>query len=404
MKKDVAISVKNLHKFFRLPHEQHSGFKQYLLNMLRGRKNSGYEKQDVLKGLSFDIEKGDFFGIVGRNGSGKSTLLKTLAGIYTPDDGEVAINGTLVPFIELGVGFNPELTGRENIFLNGALLGFSRKEMEAMYDDIVDFAELKKFMDQKLKNYSSGMQVRLAFSIAIRADADILLLDEVLAVGDEAFQRKCFEYFKQLREEKKTVILVSHDMGSVQRFCTKAVLIEKGKIKVAGTPEDVAKQYILDNLTEAESDKESSKRPVKEKNMNVTGNIKSIKVTGRSSKVISNTGHLEFDVTYEYIDNIDNVYLGISIFYKGVPAIEQDTIGAKPYKVSDNTVTYRYKFPLNRFNEGEFEVSAALIDKKDKKLVAFTTNKGNFTFVLRNDGDYIGGLLAERGEWVRDEQ
>lgn len=403
MKKDVAISVKNLHKFFRLPHEQHSGFKQYLLNMLRGRKNSGYEKQDVLKGLSFDIEKGDFFGIVGRNGSGKSTLLKTLAGIYTPDDGEVAINGTLVPFIELGVGFNPELTGRENIFLNGALLGFSRKEMEAMYDDIVDFAELKKFMDQKLKNYSSGMQVRLAFSIAIRADADILLLDEVLAVGDEAFQRKCFEYFKQLREQKKTVILVSHDMGSVQRFCTKAVLIEKGKIKVSGTPEDVAKQYILDNLTDAEPDNKVQK-PEKKKNMNVTGNVKSIKVLGRSPKVVSNSKYLEFDVTYEYIGSADNLYLGISVFYRGAPAIEQDTIGAKPYKVSDNTVTYRYKFPLNRFNEGEFEVSAALIDKKEKKLVAFTTNKGNFTFVLRNDGDYIGGLLAERGEWVRDEQ
>src|SRR5690606_7141480 len=152
-----------------------------------------YEKQQVLKDINFEIKKGEFFGIVGRNGSGKSTLLKLLAGIYSPDSGHVQVNGKLVPFIELGVGFNPELTGRENVFLNGALLGFNRKEMESMYEEIVEFAELERFMDQKLKNYSSGMQVRLAFSIAIRAKADILVLDEVLAVGDEAFQKKCYQ-------------------------------------------------------------------------------------------------------------------------------------------------------------------------------------------------------------------
>ena len=189
---EVAIAVKDVHKSFRLPHEQHSGVKQFIINAFRRKSIRGYENQHVLKEVSFEVAKGEFLGIVGRNGSGKSTLLKLLAGIYTPESGSVTINGTLVPFIELGVGFNPELTGRENVFLNGALLGFSRAQMEAMYDEIVDFAELHRFMDQKLKNYSSGMQVRLAFSIAIRANADILLLDEVLAVGDEAFQRKCY--------------------------------------------------------------------------------------------------------------------------------------------------------------------------------------------------------------------
>src|SRR5690606_31573026 len=158
--------------------------------MFRGKRT--YEKQQVLKNISFEIKKGEFVGIVGRNGSGKSTLLKLLAGIYSPDKGSIEVNGKLVPFIELGVGFNPELTGRENVFLNGALLGFNRKEMQAMYKDIVEFAELERFMDQKLKNYSSGMQVRLAFSIAIRAQSDILLIDEVLAVGDAAFQQKCY--------------------------------------------------------------------------------------------------------------------------------------------------------------------------------------------------------------------
>ena len=236
-----AVIVKELYKTFKLPHEQHSGIKQLIVNFTKRKK--GYEVQRVLNDVSFEIKKGEFFGIVGRNGSGKSTLLKLLAGIYVPDKGLVRVNGSLTPFIELGVGFNPELTGRENVFMNGAMLGFSRKEMEIMYDDIVDFAELPKFMDQKLKNYSSGMQVRLAFSIAIRAQSDILLLDEVLAVGDANFQRKCYEYFMTLKEEKQTVILVTHDMGAVRQYCDRAVMIEDGKIVKAGSAEEIAQEY-----------------------------------------------------------------------------------------------------------------------------------------------------------------
>ena len=233
-----AIEVKNLSKSFRLPTERSWGLKQAIFNRLRGIK--GYKEQKVLKNLSFTIRKGEFVGIVGRNGSGKSTLLKILAGIYYPEKGEVAINGSLVPFIELGVGFNPDLTGRENIYLNGALLGFSNKEMDAMYDDIWKFAELE---DQKLKNYSSGMQVRLAFSIAIRAKGDILLLDEVLAVGDADFQQKCNDYFASLRGNQ-TVILVTHSMDNVKKFCDHAIMIESGKIVADGDPQQVADQYL----------------------------------------------------------------------------------------------------------------------------------------------------------------
>lgn len=238
---DLAISVKNLHKSFRLPTEQAFGLKQAFFNRLRGIK--GYTEQKVLKGLDFEIKKGEFVGIVGRNGSGKSTLLKILAGIYYPEKGEITVNGTLVPFIELGVGFNPELTGRENVYMNGALLGFSNEEMDKMYNDIWKFAELEKFQDQKLKNYSSGMQVRLAFSIAIRARGDILLLDEVLAVGDAAFQKKCNDYFKELRDENKTVILVTHSMENVKKFCTRGILIEDGKIVDDGDPAKIADAY-----------------------------------------------------------------------------------------------------------------------------------------------------------------
>lgn len=238
---DVAIRVKNLHKSFKLPTERAWGLKQAIFNRLRGIK--GYKKQQVLRGIDFEVKKGEFLGIVGRNGSGKSTLLKVLSGIYVPDKGDVEVYGTLVPFIELGVGFNPELTGRENIYLNGALLGFSNEEVDKMYDEIVEFAELKDFMDQKLKNYSSGMQVRLAFSIAIRARGDILVLDEVLAVGDAAFQKKCNDYFASLHGNQ-TVILVTHSMENVTKFCDRAIMIEEGKIACEGKPEKVAKAYL----------------------------------------------------------------------------------------------------------------------------------------------------------------
>ena len=237
---DIAISVKNLHKSFKLPTERAGGLKNAIFNRLKGIK--GYKEQKVLNGISFDIHKNEFVGIVGRNGSGKSTLLKTLAKIYFPEKGELEINGTLIPFIELGVGFNMDLTGRENVYLNGALLGFSNKEMGTMYDEIVDFAELRPFMDQKLKNFSSGMQVRLAFSIAIRAKGDILLLDEVLAVGDAEFQKKCNDYFAAIKG-KQTVILVTHDMENVMKYCDRAILIEEGKVKLDGKPEKVTEAY-----------------------------------------------------------------------------------------------------------------------------------------------------------------
>ncbi len=235
-----AVRVTNLYKSFRLPTERASGLKQAILNWVKGVK--GYTEHEVLRGIDLEIQPGEFVGIVGRNGSGKSTLLKLLAQIYYPERGEITVNGTLIPFIELGVGFNPELTGRENVYLNGALLGFSNKEMDAMYDEIVQFAELEPFMDAKLKNYSSGMQVRLAFSIAIRAKGDILILDEVLAVGDAEFQAKCNDYFASLHGEQ-TVILVTHSMENVRRFCDRAILIEDGKIAAEGTPEVVAEAY-----------------------------------------------------------------------------------------------------------------------------------------------------------------
>ncbi len=242
---DYAIKVENVSKEFKLPHNKKSSLKQTIIGLVK--RDNTYEIQEALKDVSFEIKKGEFFGVVGRNGSGKSTLLKIMAGIYTPTRGGVKVNGTIVPFIELGVGFNPELSGRDNVFLNGALLGFSREEIEAMYDDIVEFAELERFMDQKLKNYSSGMQVRLAFSIAIRAKGDILVLDEVLAVGDSAFQKKCIDVFEKYKASNKTVVLVTHSMATVEKYCDRALLLHKGEIIKIGSPEDVSHNYQQDN-------------------------------------------------------------------------------------------------------------------------------------------------------------
>ncbi|MBP8689287.1 ABC transporter ATP-binding protein, partial [Patescibacteria group bacterium] len=205
-------------------------------------KPSG-EKFTVLKDIDLDVYPGDFLGIMGRNGSGKSTLLKILAGIYSPTSGSVKVKGKMVPFLELGVGFNSELSGRENVFLNGIILGLSRSFLQEKYNEIVKFAELEKFMDMPLKNYSSGMQVRLAFSIAIMADADVYILDEVLAVGDIEFQKKCFNIFREYKKRKKTIILVTHSSASVRDFCNRAAFLKDGKLHFYNSIDDVIKAY-----------------------------------------------------------------------------------------------------------------------------------------------------------------
>ena len=370
----AIVEISKLTKSFKIPLEASSGVKQQLINILKGRK--GYRVFTPLKDISFTINEGDFFGIVGRNGSGKSTLLKTIAGIYTPNSGNVKVHGSLVPFIELGVGFNPELTGRENIFLNGALLGFSHEEMESMYSAIVEFAELEDFMEERLKNYSSGMQVRLAFSIAIRAHADILLLDEVLAVGDEAFQKKCYSYFDKLKREKRTVILVTHDMAAVERFCTKAAFIEDGHVKMIGKPYRIAAAYSrstsqnYDRTTGLNGDNEGA----------VPFKIVLRGTDGKEKTMYDFEETMTVDLSWQQ-KGVKHV--GVAIFREnGEYVYGPNTYQEKTNAIKDQTARYTVKLNLN---EGRYFIKAGLMGANDTKVIAFI-EEGPFFSVQRDYG------------------
>ena len=400
--RSVVLSVNHVGKYFRLPTEQATGLKMLFINWTKGIK--GYKEQHVLRDISFEVRQGDFFGIVGRNGSGKSTLLKLISGIYVPDSGSISVKGKLVPFIELGVGFNPELTGRENVYLNGALLGFSRSEIDDMYDDIVEFAELEEFMDQKLKNYSSGMQVRLAFSVAIKAQGDILVLDEVLAVGDEAFQRKCDNYFANIKKDPtKTVILVTHDMGAVKKYCNKAILIKNGEIVVDGNKDDVANRYTLENMKADRRDTDNDKPDEYPTGLNER--VPMLHVNALSPQICTCDDVFRFEVEYQY-DEPGSYYLAIAMHDIKRGGITYDT-GASTIKLnSHGHCRERFEVPLALFNNGEFKLVVSLrTQSKDNPsatdMVAFTNDDNACIFAVRDEHNRDYALLNDTALQIR---
>jgi ABC-2 type transport system ATP-binding protein len=355
MDDDVVIKVDGVYKDFILPHERVNTLKG-LFTSLPKRTLKTREVQHALRDINIEIKRGEFFGIVGRNGSGKSTLLKILAGIYQPTKGGISTKGRLVPFIELGVGFNGELTGRENVYLNGAMLGFSLKEVDAMYEDIVAFAEIGRFMDQKLKNYSSGMQVRLAFSMATRAEADILLVDEVLAVGDADFQRKCFKYFKELKANKKTVIFVTHAMDAVREYCDRAMLIDDSRIQSVGTAQDIAREYALLFMDKAS---EHAKKGGGKRFGNGDVYITDTKITVSTEEVVIKVETLAKKP-------VDKLIYGLHIMGEDgaeITAMNNRMIHVKDVEdvKSGDKITFTWNL-LNIFNDATFFVMLTLVD------------------------------------------
>lgn len=405
----IVVKVEHVKKSFHLPTESTSSLKRTIVNYFKGIK--GYREQKVLRDISFEVNKGDFIGIVGRNGSGKSTLLKIISQIYQPDFGEITINGKLVSFIELGVGFNPELTGRENIYLNGALLGFSTKEVDLMYDDIVDFAELHEFMNQKLKNYSSGMQVRLAFSVAIRVDSDILVLDEVLAVGDEAFQRKCNDYFMNAKEQEKTIILVTHSMEAVRKYCNKALLIDKGEIKIIGTPDEVANQYSLDNLFQSgastviagdDVQERQFSEPIVEKNPYIAD----LRVHLLSANILKGTEKkVYFKISYTVLQNI-KTYIAFSL----------TDIDRNVWIYNDNSLDFLtngkagkqefvYSCVLDNINQCKLKLVVSIRDEMNQMIDLANAENTPIIAIEAEEGlseserDSSSGILTRNGVW-----
>ncbi|HFU3729138.1 TPA: ABC transporter ATP-binding protein [Streptococcus suis] len=405
--KNIAVKVDHVSKFFKLPTEASQSLRTTMVNRFKGIK--GYKEQHVLKDISFEVEKGDFFGILGRNGSGKSTLLKIISQIYVPEHGTVTVNGKLVSFIELGVGFNPELTGRENVYLNGALLGFSREEIDAMYDDIVDFAELREFMNQKLKNYSSGMQVRLAFSVAIKAQGDVLILDEVLAVGDEAFQRKCNDYFQERKKSGKTTILVTHDMGAVKKYCNKAVLIEHGLVKAIGNPENVANQYSFDNTVTAQPEPlaegdglDSESTEVKEIQL-----VEDFKLDLLSPNQISPKDTIQFRMEYTVLQDIET-YMALSLtdIDRNIWIYNDNSMNQLQSGKGKKVVHYSCSLP--NVNDLKLKLEVTVRDKDGKMLAFSDATQTPIIMVNRTDIapddvsalDSASGLIQRNGNWT----
>jgi len=407
MKKNV-IEVKNLSKSFKIPHEKISTVRGAFVNAFKKRT---FEEFKALNNISFEVEKGEFFGIIGQNGSGKSTLLKILAGIYSQDRGETKVNGLISPFLELGIGFNPELSGRDNIYLNGTVLGLTKKQVDERFDDIVRFSELRRFIDQKVKNYSSGMQVRLAFSVAIHADRDILLMDEVLAVGDARFQQKCLDIFRKFKKEGKTIVFVSHDLDSVKNFCDRVMLINKGRMIIIAGPERAIYEYSQIMMKEAEKQKRIEKKkkvgklPSKEKvKKNRVLDVNFLNKDGKKVRVFESKEDLIMNINFQIRRKEKDMYLGVAVFEKNSGAwicgnnTFFDNFKHK-WKIGKNVVKLR--FPNNTFNKGDFYMFCSFFkgDPKDNVMYDFYDSREHETYFRVLSRSRKNGAVLMEHDW-----
>ena len=421
MNKDIAISVKGVSKTFKIPHEKVSSIRGAVTGIFRDKS---YEEFKALDNVSFEVKKGEFFGIIGRNGSGKSTLLKVLAGIYQADKGSVKVNGMISPFLELGIGFNPELSGRDNVYLNATVLGMTQKQIDEKFDAIVAFSELERFIDQKLKNYSSGMQVRLAFSVSIHANRDILLMDEVLAVGDSNFQSKCLTEFAKYKDMNRTVVIVTHDITVVQRYCDRAMLIRNGKIVKIGKAEEVGNTYVYENMSDEEKRiRDEEKRQQKDREKKLSINSEDFIAGGSDSfkeKTMAEITGVEFLDKNGTVKNIFKtgddlmvrVYFNalnkelVTMVHFGLALFNQDgdyIVGINTEIDNVNTSVYLKKgffqvcFPKIPLQKNAYYVKASISDKVSGKAYDFLDKSKDFQIFQLNKNQ---GIIAMQYKWM----
>lgn len=402
MDKDIAIKVENVSKTFKIPHEKVSSLRGAAVSLFS--KNRGYEEFKALDDVSFEVKKGEFFGIIGRNGSGKSTLLKILAGIYQPDKGKVEINGRISPFLELGIGFNPELSGRDNVYLNATVLGLTKKEIDEKFDSIVKFSELERFIDQKLKNYSSGMQVRLAFSVSIHANREILLMDEVLAVGDNNFQAKCLKEFHKYREIGRTVVIVTHDISIIQRYCDRAMLIRNGNIKEIGKAEDVTNKYVFNNISDEEKRISNERKNDQFNGANLKKRAKITKVEfldkdGNMKNIFMTNETIIVKIFFETDIDLDEINFGVGLHSTtGVFVFGYNT-QMDNYSVGKNTNNLTLHLKDIPLLNGEYFVNVTMYGEFPENVYDLKTKCGSFQMFSLEKFNSYAGLLSVEHEW-----
>jgi len=413
----IALEVKKVSKMFKVPHRKIDSMRGAFVNFF---KKNYYEEFKALDNISFKAKKGEFLGIIGHNGAGKSTLLKILASVYQPTSGKVKVNGRISPFLELGIGFNPELSGRDNVYLNATVLGLTKKQIDKKFDEIVEFAELEKFIDQQLKNYSSGMRARLAFSVSIYADRDILIMDEVLAVGDSAFQEKCLDIFKNYKKDGRTVILVTHSMTTVREYCDRALLFDKGKMLKSGDVDEVCDEYILNAMTKAErkelkkreklesgekTHKERLNKDWKQKRFEKYGNkIMKVALLNKKGEKISRITrgkvfvvHITVDV--ENPNSRDTIAVQIIDKHSGCIICGNNTLidnFIHKWKVGVNNI--KLIFPNNFFNKGDVYLRVMLKRKREREnetIDEYDGVKENEYIKINPKDSRVGTVYAE---------
>jgi len=397
MEKNIAIQVNNVGKTFRIPHEKITTIRGAFVSAL---KSHGYEEFKALEDVSFEVKKGEFFGIIGRNGSGKSTLLKILAGIYQTDKGKVKVNGLISPFLELGIGFNPELSGRDNVYLNATVLGMTHKQIEEKFDDIVEFSELRRFIDQKIKNYSSGMQVRLAFSVAIYANRDILLMDEVLAVGDTNFQRKCLEQFIEYKKSNKTILFVSHDLATVQRFCDRVMLLRNGEIQFVGNPEEAVNRYVSQSA--ADEEKTKSAESAGSSLARIT-KVEFLDGEKRKKHSFSTGEAIVIRIRYKTKEKIEEPMIGLAIFNQDGIQISGPNSISSGLKLDhiDGEGHVDYVILQNPFFSGVYYLTVAIHDKYGAVSYDFKEKAYAFNVISKEKNQY--GILKLDHRWEKSQ-